>query len=113
MLWASWRNLSFVRGPYPVNSRTRRTWGDRASCTCGSYILDPADRVETFRIKRMMLGRSPGPIALQRFAMILTHAVLLLTCRTQRELLSSQTSLPSNLNASTQCLVGQLHCKAL
>src|SRR5215217_8838479 len=50
---------------------------------------------------------------LQRFAMILTHAVLLLTCWTQRELLSSQTSLPSNLNASTQCLVGQLHCKAL
>ena len=50
---------------------------------------------------------------IQRFAMILTHAVLLLTCRTQRELLSSQTSLPSNLNASTQCLVGQLHCKAL
>src|SRR5918999_5975057 len=33
--------------------------------------------------------------------MILTHAVFSSTCRTQRHPLSSQTSLPSNLNAST------------
>src|SRR5215217_2600830 len=74
---------------------------------CRSEVRQPACS------ERSRQRPEPKKIYLQRFAMILTHAVLLLTCRTQRELLSSQTSLPNNLNASTQCLVGQLHCKAL